>query len=47
MMEAKINKRVNVLQAERFYSPHHEAMLAALRLVLDLPRVPVNLGETK
>ncbi len=46
-MEAKMNKRINVLQVERVYSPHYEAMLAALRLVLDLPRVPVNLCETK
>jgi hypothetical protein len=47
MMEAKMNKRVNVLQVERFYSPHNEAMLAALRLVLGLPQIPVILEEEK
>jgi|GEM_PF-4320213 hypothetical protein len=46
-METTGNKKLNTLQIERVCSPHHEAMLAALKLVLDLPRVPVNLCETK
>lgn len=46
-MEAKINKRENALQVERFYNPHPKAMLAALRVVLGLPQVPVTLVETE
>jgi hypothetical protein len=44
-METTGNKKLNTLQIERVYSPNHEAMLAALRLVLGLPQVPVVLEE--
>jgi hypothetical protein len=46
-MDLTINKSKSVLTVERTYYPHPNAMLAALRLVLGLPQVPVNLGETK
>jgi len=35
------------LQAERVYSPHSQAMLAALRLVLALPQIPIILEGEK
>jgi hypothetical protein len=33
------------LAVDRLYSPHREAMLAALRVVLDLPCKPVMLRD--
>ena len=46
-MEMPNNKTVNSLQIERIFNPHREAMLAALRLVLDLPQAPFVLEEEK
>jgi len=34
----------STLPAERTWNPDREAMLAALRVVLGLPRVPARLG---
>jgi len=46
-MEAAINKRGNAIQVERSYNPQPKAMLAALRVVLGLPQIPVTLAETE
>ena len=46
-METIINKKLNILQIEQAYVPHREAMLAALRVVLGLPQVPLTLAETE
>jgi hypothetical protein len=46
-METAVNKKLNTLQIERAYGPHRDAMLAALRLVLDLPQIPLTLEEEK
>jgi hypothetical protein len=44
--EKGINKEP--LQIQRVCSPDHQAMLAALRVVLDLPRKPILLeGEDR
>jgi len=44
-MQTTKNKIDRLLPMERAFIPHHEAMLAALRLVLGLPQIPVTLEE--
>jgi len=46
-MELAPDKKSNFLEVDRIFNPHHEAMLASLRLVLGLPQVPVTLIETE
>jgi hypothetical protein len=42
-MKLAPDKKSNFLEVDRIFNPHREAMLAALRLVLSLPQVPVIL----
>jgi len=45
VMQTTKNKIDRLLPVERAFIPHHEAMLAALRLILGLPQIPVTLEE--
>ena len=33
------------IKVQSVFTPHHQAMLAALRVVLDLPRTPIVIQE--
>jgi hypothetical protein len=46
LIPSEVSRRTSSpLEIERLYAPDRDAMLAALRVVLDLPRVPITLKD--